>query len=105
MSETNTTQSDLPIEKIIQTYENEFNTNLAVVNRFINTKGLKQKAFMRAITAAFEVGVVPESQMHNFQTEEEATMAGILAKLMDLKFVIKMYKQQQTSTQGEVTNG
>lgn len=79
-------------------YINEFNTNLAIVNTFINKKGLKQKAFMRAMTAALQVGVVDDKYNFNFQTESEAMMAATLAKLIDIKFILKMYAQQEQET-------
>lgn len=85
-------------------YENDFFNSLKIVNNFINKKGLKQKAFMRAITAALEVGIVPENTKHTFQTNEEAMMAATLAKLIDLKYIIKTYRQYEKET-GENTNG
>jgi hypothetical protein len=79
-------------------YVNEFNSNLAIVNTFINKKGLKQKAFMRAITAALRVGLDKEDYNYNFQSEEEAMMAATLAKLIDIKLILKMYIQNEQET-------
>lgn len=76
-------------------YENDFFNSLAIVKKFINRKGLKQKAFMRAIVAALEVGVVPDTTQHTFQTNEEAMMAATLAKMIDLKYIIKTYRQYE----------
>lgn len=50
---------------------------------------------MRAVTAALEVGVVPEGTKFNFQSESEAMMASTLAKLIDLKYIIKTYRQYE----------
>lgn len=72
---------------------NDFYTHLSVIERFINTKGLKQRAFTRAILAALEVGVAPEQTNFNFQTENEAMIAATIAKAIDAKIQIKMYKQ------------
>lgn len=96
-----------PKEAMAQ-YEKQFYANLMVVNQYINTKGLKQKAFMRAITAALKNGVVPEGEMHQLNSEAEAQMAGILGQLIDLKYILMANKTLQEDklkqTQG-VSNG
>jgi hypothetical protein len=96
-----------PKEAVAQ-YEKQFYSHLMVVNQYINTKGLKQKAFMRAITAALKNGVVPESEMHQLNSEAEAQMAGILGQLIDLKYILMANKTLQEDklkqTQG-VSNG
>jgi len=94
-----------PVDPVItqarSIYENDFNNSLEIVNRFINQKGLKQKAFMRAISAALQVGIVPEETQFNFQSEEEALMASTLAKLIDLKYIIKTYRQYEKDGKDE----
>jgi hypothetical protein len=108
MSESVTTNIDpFPREAMAQ-YEKQFYANLMVVNQYINTKGLKQKAFMRAITAALKNGVVPDTEMHQLNSEAEAQMAGILGQLIDLKYILMANKTLEEDklkqTQG-VLNG
>lgn len=91
--ESKETNVDPILDHGLTVHVNDFYTHLDIIRRFINTKGLKQKAFTRAILAALEVGVSPEDTQFNFQTENEAMIAATLAKAIDSKIQIKMYKQ------------
>lgn len=89
------------LEKVLKSYENQFESNRKLIVNTLNAKQMKQKAFARSVNAALLHGMVEDNVPHDLQSDKEKQMAFLLDQAMNLKFMIKTTKDIiQNTTKG-----